>query len=152
MRTLEQFVVEAKAACYVGGKESEARACRPGAHDLSHARGPFRYLDSYFGGTDFLGQEVVWKNEEPVWVLNYYGRILDPDRIDGERAGAVIKKALIALYQEGRFLGGFSFQHTLGEYIDESVGDIGSFQGVERILVDGRLAYRLDYHGGLVKP
>lgn len=110
MRMLEQFIVEAKAACYVGGKAAEPKASRTGAHDLSYVRGAFRYLDSYFGGTDFLGQEVVWKNEEPIWALNYYGRILDPERIDGERAGNIIKKALVALYQEGRFLGGFTYQ------------------------------------------
>lgn len=152
MRMLEQFIVEAKAACYVGGKAAEPQASRPAAHDIAYRRGPFRYLDSYFGGTDFIGQEVVWKDEEPVWALNYYGRILDPERFDGKRAGEVIQKALIALYNEGRFLGGFTYQHQFGEYIDESVGDAASFQGVERIYVEGRLAYRLDYHGGLVKP
>lgn len=152
MRLLEQFIVEAKAACYVGGKVVEPRASRHGAHDLNYARGAFRYLDSYFGGTDFIGQEVVWKDEEPVWALNYYGRILDPEGIDGQRAGNIIQKALGALYQEGRFLGGFTFRHPLGEYVDESVGDAASFQGIERILVGGRLAYRLDYHGGLIKP
>ncbi len=152
MRALEQFIIEAKAASYIGGKEKEAVSSRRAAHELTYDRGPFRYLDAYYGGTDFIGQEVVWKSDDPIWALNYYGRILDPERFDGERAGAVIKKALSALYQENRFLGGFSFQHPHGEYTDESVGDVASFQGVERIHVDGRLAYRLDYHGGLIKP
>lgn len=31
-------------------------------------------------------------------------------------------------------------------------GDDRSFTGTERILVDGALAYRLDYHGGLIIP
>lgn len=152
MRALEQFIIEAKAASYMGGKAKEPTPSRIAAHELNYERGPFRYLDAYYGGTDFIGQEVVWENGEPIWAMNYYGRILDPERIDGERAGTIIKRALSALYLENRFLGGFSFQHPLGEYLDESVGDVESFQGVERILVEGRLAYRLDYHGGLVKP
>ena len=152
MRALEQFIVDAKAACYVGGKAAEPQGSRLAAHDLRYECGPFRYLDSYFGGTDFIGQEVVWKDGSAVWALNYYGRIIDPDRLDAEKAGSIIKQALIALYQQNRFLGGFSFQHSLGEYIDESIGDVASFQGVERILVNDRLAYRLDYHGGLIKP
>ncbi|RKE83928.1 DUF5680 domain-containing protein [Rhizobium sp. AG855] len=152
MRALEQFIVEAKAASYMGGKAKEPISSRMAAHELTYARGPFRYLDAYYGGTDFIGQEVVWKNGEPIWAMNYYGRILDPERIDGERAGTVIQRALSALYLENRFLGGFSFQHPLGEYVDESVGSLAGFQGVERILVDGRLAYQLDYHGGLIKP
>lgn len=152
MRALESFILEAKAACYVGGKTAETQASRRASHDITYRRGPFGYLDSYYGGTDFLGQEVVWKNDEPVWALNYYGRILEPGLINGERAGTVIRQALSALYQEGRFLGGFTFQHAFGEYIDESIGDVASFQGVERICVNGRLSYQLDYHGGLVKP
>lgn len=152
MRALEQFIVDAKAASYMGGKAKEPVSSRMAAHELTYQRGPFRYLDAYYGGTDFIGQEAVWENGEPLWAMNYYGRILDPDRLDGQRAGTIIKSALSALYLENRFLGGFSFQHSLGEYIDESIGDVASFQGVERILVNDRLAYRLDYHGGLIKP
>jgi hypothetical protein len=152
MRMLEQFIIEAKAACYMGGKAKEPVSSRPAAHELAYERGPFRYLDAYYGGTDFIGQEVVWKSGEPIWAMNYYGRILDPDRLDGERAGTIIQKALSALYVENRFLGGFTYQHQFGEYIDESVGNVASFQGVERIYVDSHLAYRLDYHGGRIKP
>lgn len=152
MDPLEGFIIDAKAITYMGGKSAEAVSCREGATDIAYRRGSFRYLDSHFGGTDFLGQEVVWQDDAPVWAMNYYGRILDPVHFDGERAGSVIKQALSALYQEQRFLGGFSYQHPLGEYVDQSVGDYRSFQGVERILVANRTVYQLDYQGGLIKP
>jgi len=152
MDALEEFIIEAKAVTYVSGKRPEPASTRAGANDIVHERGRFRYLDSYFGGTDFLGQEVVWEDGIPVWALNYYGRILDPQRFDGERAGSVIKQALSALYQEKRFLGGFAYQHGLGEYIDQSAGDHRSFVGIERIFVDDRVVYQLDYQGGLIKP
>jgi hypothetical protein len=152
MDGLERFIVTAKAAAYVGGKTEERVLFRPGAHEITFEQQNYRYLDSYFGGTDFLGQEVVWQEGTPVWAMNYYGRIIDPERLDGERAGAVIKQALTALYQEKRFLGGFTYQHVFGEYVDQAAGDYRSFLGAERILVDNRLAYQLDYHGGLIKP
>lgn len=152
MDPLERFIIEAKEMAYVGGKPPETVVTRPGAHEIRYEKAPYRYLDSYFGGTDFLGQELVWMKDEPVWAMNYYGRIIDPDRLDGERAGTVIRQALGALYQEKRFLGGFTYVHPQGEYLDEAAGDYRSFTGVERILVDGRLAYRLDYQGGLIKP
>jgi hypothetical protein len=152
MDALETFIVTAKAISYIGGASHSAQPSRPASHDIRFESGAFSYLDSYFGGTDFLGQEVVWENATPVWAMNYYGRILDPQRFDGERAGTVIKQALSALYQEKRFLGGFSYQHALGEYIDQSVGDYTSFLGVERIFVDDRIVYQLDYQGGLIKP
>lgn len=149
---LAEFIIEAKALTYMSGKHPQPVPSRPGAKDITHEKGSFRYLDSHFGGTDFLGQEVVWQDEVPVWAMNYYGRIIDPARFDGERAGIVIKQALTALYQEKRFLGDFTYQHALGEYIDQSIGDYRSFLGVERILVADRLVYQLDYQGGLIKP
>lgn len=151
MRELEQFIIEAKAACYAGGASHARVPCRTRSHDILHERNEFRYMDSYFGGTDFLGQEVVWIDDEPVWAMNYYGRITVPTLLSGTRAGNIIKSALTALYQQGRFLGGFAFQHADGEYVDETVGDHCSFRGIERILVNDRLAYQLDYQGGLIK-
>ncbi len=57
---------------------------------------------------------------EPVWAMNYYGYILLPDLIDGERAGATIKAALSTLYREGRFLGGFEWRGEHGTYLDRN--------------------------------
>ncbi len=46
---------------------------------LGHERGTWRYLDSYFDGTVFAGQETVRYDGEPRWALNYFGRIIRPD-------------------------------------------------------------------------
>ncbi|MDX3929052.1 MAG: DUF5680 domain-containing protein [Shinella sp.] len=147
---LASFILEAKARCYVGG--GTLLSLRPGSHDIGHSHGEWFYLDSYFGGTDFAGQEVVWLAGQPVWAMNYFGRITDPARIDASRAGAVIKAALSRLYaEEGRFLGGTDFRHDFGRYIDRSSGDTLSFSGREVILVDDVEAYDLDYRGGLIK-
>jgi hypothetical protein len=147
---LSAFIVAAKAATYAGGC-APAPSCRLGSHDLAFASGEWRYLDSYFGGADFLGQEAVWRGREPVWAMNYYGRILRADLIDAARAGAVIKASLSALYIQGRFLGGFEHQVGDARYVDATRGDVASFHGVERIFVGDSEAYRLDYFGGLVK-
>lgn len=148
---LTAIIVRAKAATYVGGGD-KTKSSRPGAHDLAWAEGEWRYLDSYFGGTDFLGQEVLWRSYEPVWAMNYYGAVGRPDLIDAERAGQTIKAALSALYGEGRFLGGFDWTGPFGRYVDRSEGSVASFRGREVIEVGGVEAYALDYFGGLVKP
>jgi hypothetical protein len=150
--TLDQlnvFIVQAKSASYVGdGVKSPS--CRPGSHDLAFQAGDFSYLDSYFGGSDFIGQEVVYYQGEPVWANNYYGRILEPERISAAEAGSVIKESLSKMYKEGRFLGGF--EHKTGEYFytDTSQGDVSSFTGVEWINRQGGRVYKLVYHGGLI--
>ncbi len=147
---LNDFIVKAKAASYVGsGKESAS--CRPGSHDLQFRGEPFLYLDSYFGGADFIGEEVVYFEEKPVWAMNYYGRILAPEKITAAETGQVIKKSLSLLYQQKRFLGGF--QHADGNdvYFDTNEGDATSFTGLEWIQRDGVRVYELVYLGGLIK-
>ncbi len=149
---LNAFVVVAKSKTYVadGGRRP---ACRAGSHDTGHEHGPWRYLDSYFGGTDFAGQEVVWFADEPVWAMNYFGRIADSDLIDAAKAGCVIKAALTRLYlDQKRFLGGFEYDHAFGRYVDRSIGDCANFSGEETIWVGGGKAYELDYRGGLIVP
>ena len=74
---LEKFIVRAKAATYVGSG-AYSLSHRPASHDLEFHEGPFAYLDSYFGGSDFIGEEVVYYNEQPVWAMNYYGRLVEP--------------------------------------------------------------------------
>jgi Domain of unknown function (DUF5680) len=147
---LNAFIVKAKRATYVGSGE-KAHPSRLGSHDLAFHQGDWSYRDSYFGGTDFLGQEAVWLKGEPVWAMSYYGYILRPDLFDGERAGQTIKSALAAMYNEGRFLGGFEWEGPHGRYVDRSEGDVAHFRGRETILVQGVEAYALDYFGGLVK-
>jgi len=150
LETLHTFIVRAKAATYVGDGQP-AQACRPGSHDLKFSDGNWSYLDSYFGGRDFLGEEVVYFKDKPVWAMNYYGSILLPDLITPEQAGHIIKASLSLLYTEKRFLGGFT--HTEGEYDynDTNEGDPARFKGKETIVRQGRVAYELVYHGGLVK-
>lgn len=148
---LKDFIVEAKSNTYVGGGVAHASS-RPGSHDLGYGRDRWRYLDSYFGGTDFAGQETVWQDGEPRWAMNYFGRIIRPDLIDGEKAGLVIKAALQTMYREKRhFLGGMEYRHTYGYYIDTSRGDTAHFSSHEIIFVDGEEAYELDYRGGLIR-
>jgi hypothetical protein len=148
---LNLFIVAAKRATYAGGG-GKAEPSRPGSHDLVFAQGPWRYRDSYFGGTDFIGQEVAWRGEDPVWAMNYYGYVLRPDLIDAFRAGETIKAALSAMYAEGRFLGGFEWHGAHGVYRDTSNGGVEHFLGREVIMVGGSEAYALDYFGGLIKP
>jgi hypothetical protein len=147
---LHAFIVQAKAATYVGGG-AQAPSCRAGSHDLRFEDGDFAYLDSYFGGSDFLGEEVVYFQGTPAWALNYYGRILEPTLITAAQTGQVIQASLSAMYKLGRFLGGF--EHEMGnfKYFDTNTGDLTSFTGKEWIARGDVVVYDLVYHGGLIK-
>jgi hypothetical protein len=148
---LTNFVVAAKAATYVGDAGPVASS-RPRSHDLRYQAGDFTYRDSYFGGTDFLGQEVVHFRDNPIWAMNYYGRIIQDERISAAEAGAIIKESLAAMYREGRFLGGFEHETQDGStYVDTSDGTVASFTGTEWIMRDNTRVYELVYHGGLIR-
>jgi hypothetical protein len=147
---LEAFIVEAKRRTYVGDG-TPAAPLRPGSHDLEHSTGDFTYHDCYFGGTDFVGKEVVYWRGRPVWAENYFGRVIERGLISAERAGQVIRSSLTKMYAEGRFLGGFEATDGDCTYRDTSTGDATWFQGREWIERAGRTAYELYYHGGLIR-
>ena len=147
---LHTFIVCAKAATYVGGGVKIA-SCRPASHDLQFTDGEWSYLDSYFGGTDFIGEEAVWHSGKPVWVMNYYGYILKPELITPAQAGQMIKASLSRLYMQNRFLGGFQYSEGSFTYFDTNEGEFSRFTGREWIERDGIKAYELVYHGGRVK-
>ncbi len=138
LEQLNAFIVRAKAATYVGGG-AKSLSYRPGSHDLQYHEDAFSYLDGYFGGTDFLGQEVVYFEGKPVWSMNYYGRVLEPSLISAAETGQIIQESLSKMYQEGRFLGGFEHSRGDSTYVDTSQGDVAFFTGKEWITRDPRV-------------
>jgi hypothetical protein len=126
MDELNTFIVQAKAATYVGDGEP-ATPCRTGSHDLRFSDGLWAYHDSYFGASDFIGEEVVYFEEKPIWAMNYYGRVLHNDLLTAAEAGQMIKISLSRMY------------------------GVDSFRGREYIRRGQETAYELFYHGGLIK-
>ncbi len=147
---LNAFIVRAKAATYVGGGE-HVTPCRAGSHDLRFVDGEWAYHDSYFGGSDFIGEEVVYFADKPIWAMNYYGRILREELLTAAQAGQMIKASLSRMYKEDRFLGGFEHTENDLTYVDTSEGKADSFHGREFIRRGKEIAYELVYHGGLIK-
>jgi hypothetical protein len=148
---MEPCIVRAKRATYVGSG-SALLPYRLHSHDLQFQDGDWTYHDSYFGGSDFLGQEIVYFQMAVVWGMNYYGRLLKPDRITAAEIGQMIKKSLTVMYGENRFLGGFEYTDGKLTYVDGNDGNVCAFQGKEMINLDGELVYELAYHGGLITP
>ena len=110
------------------------------------------YLDSYFGGTDFLGQEVVWHAGRASLGHELLRPHSPPERIDAATAGRVIKQALSALYREGPL--SRRVRYSPSACMSTSTGrkaSVGSFSGHEVIEMDREAVYRLDYHGGLIR-
>jgi hypothetical protein len=150
LKDLQDFILRAKSSSYVGAGAGSP-SCRPMSHDLQYAQGDWLYIDSYFGGSDFIGEEAVWYKGNPVWAMNYYGYILRPELISPAQTGGMIRSSLSHMYMENRFLGGFQRNEGDLSYFDTSEGDVSRLTGHEWIQREGIRVYELVYHGGLIK-
>ena len=77
-KDLIKFLIEAKKQTYANELVKKSSSTRVGSHDYEYSIEDMTYHDTYFGGTRFMGEEVVYqKEDEPIWGMNYYGVILD---------------------------------------------------------------------------
>lgn len=79
---MKKFLVRAKVNTYAGDGDLSASS-RPNSKDLHYIEGDISYIDSYFESTDFIGEEVVFENEKPIWGMNYHGKMLVTDIPEG---------------------------------------------------------------------
>ncbi|MFT8890102.1 MAG: DUF5680 domain-containing protein [Ethanoligenens sp.] len=104
------------------------------------------YIDTYLGGELFSGEEAVWINNQPVYVMNYSGRILN-DTFNGD----FLKAALLLVPEEKPFRGPKVFQERDYFYQCCTNGTLNWFQGYEEIYYRQNKVYECYSHGGAVK-
>ena len=139
------FLLQAKRATYAG-KGPESPSSRPCSHDYEYARDGFKYIDSYFGGKKFAGEEVLSEDNRPFWAMNYIGRVL----ADGF-SGDFLKSALLKCSQELPFRGPESYCDGNLTYKNRVNGCFAWFYGYEEIYNGDIKVYECDYHGGLIE-
>ncbi|NLG96604.1 MAG: XRE family transcriptional regulator [Chloroflexi bacterium] len=148
------FLIRAKRATYAGGDaESGTRTTpsRQGSHDLVYREGPWAYLDTYLGGFSFIGEEAVWKDDRPVWGMNYYGSMTAAaGGIIPEGFSDFLKLSLRAVTPEAPYRGPAQLTQGRYTYTCRWTGSPERFRGDEQITLDGVVIYTLDFHGGLI--
>lgn len=145
---LMTFLVEAKKNTYAGeGKKVEPS--RLASKDLPFCKGDYHYLDTYLGNVNFIGEEAVWHKDKPVWGMNYYGEMLIEEIPEG--FSRFLKNALLNIPSETPFRGPEHYIYGSYEYQCDWTGDIKSFSGDEYIYRNGKLIYRLKFHGGYLR-
>ena len=139
------FRLEANRNTYAG-HAAECTSSRCNSHDYCYEKDGYRYYDTWLGGAKFSGEEVVWKDNQEVYSMNYFGRTLD-ERFSGD----FLKEALCAATEDMPYRGPELFQ--LGEYTYQSkvVGDLEWFQGYEEIYCNEVKVYECYYHGGILE-
>ncbi len=150
---LLKFLIEAKKQTYANENVKKQKSSRQGSYDYEYRSGNLLYHDTYFGGTNFMGEEVVYENlDTPIWGMNYYGITLDED-LSEEAIDKALRPALMLVGSDDIIPVRGPKEYNNGEYkYTFSVsGDIHCFEGEESIYKNDKKVYVLKCHGGIIK-
>lgn len=154
-RKFIEFLIKAKKETYANeSSNSKKESTRLGSKDYEYRDGNMIYHDTYFGGTNFMGEEVVYVNSEiPLWGMNYYGVTID-ESVSEEAMDKALRPALMKVGEDTSVIpvrGARKFENDNYIYEFKVDGTIENFRGVEEIYKDGKLIYRLYCNGGNIK-
>lgn len=150
---LHNFLIEAKKETYANENVEKVKSTRRGSHDYEYTKDNWTYHDTYFGGTDFQGQEVVYRQDDtPIWGMIYYGKTLD-ESLSEEAMDKALRPALMQVGQDDVIpvRGPKEFENQGYQYTFKVTGDLTSFEGEETIEKEGNKVYTLKCHGGIIR-
>ena len=140
-----EFLCRAKKVTYAG-KGAKVESSRPKSHDFEYSEGELKYIDTYLGGEIFLGEEGIWKDNTPIWVMNYKGRVLDEGF-----SGDFLKETLSLVNKEMPYRGPLVYENGDYKYHCIVQGDFKWFKGYEEIFYNNKKVYECMFHGGAIK-
>lgn len=140
---IRDFLIKAKRNTYAASN-NKTTASRMRSQDFRYEDGNgYVYLDSYLGGERFAGEEAVWYQEEPVWAMNYVGRVTG-ENFDGD----FLKECLMKVPEEMPFRGPGIYTKGEYHYCCRVNGEFIWFQGIEEIFYMDKKIYECHFHGG----
>ena len=144
-KIIESFLV-AKKNTYAAAN-NKVDSCRMNSHDYRYQnKNGFTYLDSYLGGEYFVGEEVVWLHDIPVWSMNYVGRVI------GENfSGDFLKEVLMQVPANLPFRGPEIYTKGNYHYHCKVDSEFVWFQGYEVIFYMDEKIYECYFHGGTIR-
>ena len=151
---LIDFLISAKLHTYASqGDTASVPPLLQGGSQLEYRQGAWFYRDIYFGMAYFIGQEVVYRAEQPFFSMVYGGGMLTPQPTaqEMEDVYGCLQAAMRQVQPDRPFRGPQAFCQGEYEYHDESQGMVDNFWGVETITRQGLAVYRLRYSGGLIR-
>ncbi|HRY36698.1 MAG TPA: DUF5680 domain-containing protein [Candidatus Magasanikbacteria bacterium] len=151
VEALSEFLEKANINTYANEKAEKVDSLRPGSRDYHFENGDLIYHDTYFGGKKFLGEEVVYKNNIPVWGMNYYGFTLN-ESVSENLFDSILRPALMSGSGDNiPVRGPKEFINGEWKYTFTAQGDLSNFTGIEEISKNGVVVCRLHCHGGYIE-
>ena len=151
---LYYFLIEAKKLTYANENVKKVSSSRDGSYDYEYKNENMVYHDTYFGGSRFMGEEVVYsQSESPIWGMNYYGVTLD-EILSEEAIDKALRPALMLVGKDDSIIpvrGPREYKNDDYTYTFEVKGNLDYFEGVESIYKKDSKIYELKCHGGAIK-
>ena len=153
MNNLKEFLIKAKKQTYANENIEKQKSSRNGSHDYEYSSNNMIYHDTYFGGINFMGEEVVYEeNDTPIWGMNYYGITLD-QTLSEQAVDKALRPALMQVGSDDTIPVRGPQEYINGDYkyIFNVSGNLDYFEGEETIYKNGKKVYILKCHGGVIK-
>ena len=150
---IEDFLIEAKKQTYANENAPKIASSRLNSNDYEYRKDNMIYHDTFFGGTNFIGEEVVYIDNKTYWAMNYYGITLD-ESFGEEALDKALRPALMKVGEDKTIIpvrGPKEFINGEYKYVFEVNGDINCFNGIETIYKNNVKIYELKCTGGLIK-
>ena len=150
---LTRFLVHAKQQTYARqGDDATVTPLLPGTRQLECRDGAFFYRDVYVGTAAFVGQEIVYYQDQPVWSMSYAGGLtVHLDTAQAIRPiYAFLRAALRQVSEQHPYRGPQHVEEIPYRYTHQPHGSFESFWGVERITQHDEEVYTLHYSGRLL--
>ena len=149
-KRLCKFLTTAKRSTYAAGETAKKIVEADKSTTLIFEDGDLKYHDNYFGGEPFGGREVVFLQNEPIYIMTYYGWV-DESISYFEDVYKILQKALSLIPEDYPFRGPNEYRENGLIYKNSHNGEIDNFFGEEIISsADGKEIYKAKYIGGFV--
>ena len=139
------FLVSAKKNTYPVN-ENKVQSSRMKSSDFCYAENEYKYYDTYLGGEKFTGEEAVWYCDNPIWCMNYSGRVIGSNFNSG-----FLKEVLLQVTEKFPYRGPKIYTKGDYHYHCKVDGEFVWFQGYEDIFYLDEKIYECYFHGGVIQ-
>ncbi len=148
LEALRQFLIDSNQAGYAGGEEKKWIREKDGSTTIPFEKGSWKSHDNFFGGEPYGGRTVVFYENKPVWIMVYYGWVVEG--VEANAVYKVLRNALQQIPEDYPFRGPKEYREGEVVYTNLWDGELSRFFGEEKISDGKRLLYQASYLGGLV--
>lgn len=145
LNSLINFLYDARSNTYAANANPDVNPRLESSTQMEFQKGDYLYRVIYFNGNKkFIGQEIVYQGDKPIWGMNYIGSGIEKEVLN------FLRESLFKLVDSCRL--GKICEYKKREYLyrDNGQGTIENFSGKEEILINNKGVYQLDYNGGVI--